>query len=219
MLYPSDKKLGFTIVELIVVIVLIGILAAIGAIYWSGVQERAFNSRIQHEMTAYKNAFELYASQEKSYPSVPALGRYCLGTSGLTGAEVNASTGSSLPTSTTAGGVTDTSYFCRDLSSTATRHASYPPLSRDIASVASVNQSSEHREYLVDPNTGGVFVDYRGNSSATTITIFGFIKGTECPDGTVDEWQDPSGSKALCKIVLDKTFPATYTGESWPFAL
>ncbi len=218
MLRRVEQKLGFTIVELMVIIIVIGILAAMGAMYWHGVQERAFNSRIQHDMTTYESAFKLYASQEKEYPAVPALGRYCLGTSGLTGAEVNATTGSSLPTSTTAGGVTATSYFCRDLSSVATRHAAYPPLSRDLASVASVSQGSDHAKYLVDHDTGGVFVDYSGSASATTIGIFGFIKGTDCPSGTLPEWADPSGSKALCKIILDKTYPADYTGEAWPYA-
>jgi prepilin-type N-terminal cleavage/methylation domain-containing protein len=65
----ARKQTGFTIVELLIVIVVIGILAAITIVTYNGVQQRANNtSRIaaakhtQNVLRAYKTTFDTYPS-------------------------------------------------------------------------------------------------------------------------------------------------------------
>lgn len=60
---------GFTIVELLIVIVVIGILAAIVIVAYSGAQSRARNSQIKSGVVAYQKALNLYATLNNSYPN------------------------------------------------------------------------------------------------------------------------------------------------------
>lgn len=70
---------GFTIIELIVVIVVIGILAAITIVAYNGVQARALNTARISEVDAWQKQFMLYYAANGANPSV-APGNYCLGT-------------------------------------------------------------------------------------------------------------------------------------------
>jgi prepilin-type N-terminal cleavage/methylation domain-containing protein len=60
---------GFTIVELLIVIVVIGILAAIVIVAYQGVQQRARNSQIMSGVTAYQKALNMYSTLNGSYPN------------------------------------------------------------------------------------------------------------------------------------------------------
>lgn len=218
MLRRSRQKLGFTLVEILVVVMLVALLTTIGLVLWRGVDARAFNNRVLFAMTTYRDAFTLYASQEKRFPSVPTSGSYCLKYGGLTGAEVNSRWPSaSKPVNTTAGGVTEPSYFCRDFLETATSHASYPPLTRALESVSKINIPTESSQYLIDTYSGGIWARYSGTQAAATITIYGFFAGNTCPNGTALDWSSPDGRKAICHMQILRTYPATYTGELWPY--
>ena len=50
MLTLKDKRLGFTIVELLIVIVVIGILAAITVVAYNGIQNRARDAKVSSDM-------------------------------------------------------------------------------------------------------------------------------------------------------------------------
>lgn len=175
MLYRTNSKLnklGFSLVELLVIITVIGILAGISAFSWSFVTANSFNTRTLNAMTSYRDAFVLYASNEKSYPQVPKSGNYCLKTGGLTGAEANSkySLSPSLPTNITGGSVTETSYFCRDFTTNPTRYAIYPPLNKALSTVLSMPVSSEPNEkMLVDSKSGGVVRVININPSGFTV--------------------------------------------------
>jgi prepilin-type N-terminal cleavage/methylation domain-containing protein len=69
------SKSGFTIVELLIVIVVIGILAAIVIVAYSGVQQRARNSQTMSGVVAYQKALNMYATLNGSYPNTSG----CLG--------------------------------------------------------------------------------------------------------------------------------------------
>jgi prepilin-type N-terminal cleavage/methylation domain-containing protein len=62
------KLHGFTIVELLIVIVVIGILAAIVIVAYNGIQLRARNASTASVIQAYRKALTQYASVNQSYP-------------------------------------------------------------------------------------------------------------------------------------------------------
>jgi prepilin-type N-terminal cleavage/methylation domain-containing protein len=72
-------KSGFTIVELLIVIVVIGILAAISLVAYNGVQARAISSQQEVAAKAYYTAFSAYVAERGSYPSTGGPIRICLG--------------------------------------------------------------------------------------------------------------------------------------------
>lgn len=64
---PGGKR-GFTIVELLIVIVVIAILAAISIVSYTGIQRRAHISRAMAELTLLAKATELYYADNNEYP-------------------------------------------------------------------------------------------------------------------------------------------------------
>lgn len=69
---------GFTIVELLIVIVVIGILAAITIVAFNGVQQRANNAAKFQAAANYEKSIQLYATQNGSFPPMGG-GSVCLG--------------------------------------------------------------------------------------------------------------------------------------------
>lgn len=86
------SRRGFTIVELLIVIVVIGILAAITIVAYNGIQTRAENNKTISAVTAYVKAIQLYATDNGQYPSTsvyPCIGDYGSGTGVVCGAVVD----------------------------------------------------------------------------------------------------------------------------------
>lgn len=91
-MWAIRKNSGFTIVELLIVIVVIGILAAIVIVAYTGITANANRSAIVSEMKQWEKLFSLYKVQYGSYPQpaaapltdggpgTSALSFYCLGT-------------------------------------------------------------------------------------------------------------------------------------------
>ncbi len=71
------KQTGFTIVELLIVIVVIGILAAITIVAYNGVQQKATNAARVSEIRQWQTFLLAYNSQNDTYPFTS--GGYCLG--------------------------------------------------------------------------------------------------------------------------------------------
>lgn len=72
------RQKGFTIVELIIVIVVIAILASISVVAYSGVTARAENIKTLDAVSKYVDALTIYASQHGGYP-LTLSGALCLG--------------------------------------------------------------------------------------------------------------------------------------------
>lgn len=70
------KNRGFTIVELLIVIVIIGILAALVIVAYNGIQQRSRNTNTASVIQAYKKALLQYAIENQAYPTTT---RSCLG--------------------------------------------------------------------------------------------------------------------------------------------
>jgi prepilin-type N-terminal cleavage/methylation domain-containing protein len=69
----ARKQTGFTIVELLIVIVVIGILAAITVTAFNGVQDRSRDARSQADIKNVVTIIEKYAADNGSYPSTGGL--------------------------------------------------------------------------------------------------------------------------------------------------
>ena len=63
-----DQK-GFTIVELLIVIVVIGILAALVVTTYSGIQAKARDSKRKTDLQALQTQIEAYYAENNAYPS------------------------------------------------------------------------------------------------------------------------------------------------------
>lgn len=63
---------GFTIVELLIVIVVIGILAAITIVAYTGIQNRAYNATVRSDMAGLVKKMEIWRvdSSSGTYPSI-----------------------------------------------------------------------------------------------------------------------------------------------------
>lgn len=67
--WAKQKQSGFTIVELLIVIVVIGILAAITIVAYNGIQTRARNAERTTEIAAVQKALEMYRIDNSVYPT------------------------------------------------------------------------------------------------------------------------------------------------------
>ncbi len=72
-----NRKTGFTIVELLIVIVVIAILAAISIVAFSGIQQRSRNAQIGQGVNSYIKAIRLYQADNGILPGATG----CLGAS------------------------------------------------------------------------------------------------------------------------------------------
>lgn len=64
----KKKQTGFTIVELLIVIVIIGILAAITIVAYNGIQVRSRDTIRVGDLRSIHKAIELYKAENGSYP-------------------------------------------------------------------------------------------------------------------------------------------------------
>lgn len=71
-------KKGFTLVELLVVISIIGVLSAILMVNFVGTRERARDSQKIQDLNSIRNALRLYYNDFQSYPVSASCGGTCL---------------------------------------------------------------------------------------------------------------------------------------------
>ena len=68
----ATRNQGFTIVELLIVIVIIGVLAAISIVAYNGVIGKANDSAVQQDLANIAKRLELYRTEQGDYPSTLA---------------------------------------------------------------------------------------------------------------------------------------------------
>lgn len=175
----QSKTRGFTIVELLIVIVIIGILAAIVIVAYNGITTRARNNTRAAEMIAWQKLFEAYRASNGKLPTITTSGYYCLGTG--------------FPTGPSGGGVPR----CRDYNGTGS--TSYPEstgssIASDLSSVGRIPSS----EKVAVNGTVGPYIQYTVGSGGN---IIGWFNGgpSDCPKGTIYTWDDGNG-RVACYI-------------------
>jgi prepilin-type N-terminal cleavage/methylation domain-containing protein len=103
----KKSRSGFTIVELLVVIVVIAILAAITIVAYNGIQQRARTAQTQQALTSWIKALELYKADNGKWP-----GYYtCLGDNYGYGSTGTGSSGYQCRQNTSTDGATVNSAF------------------------------------------------------------------------------------------------------------
>lgn len=80
--HKMRQKAGFTIVELVVVVAVIGILAAISVVTYNGIVNRAYESKAVAIVKDYETALKVYRARHGNYPDYAGSGGgwVCLGT-------------------------------------------------------------------------------------------------------------------------------------------
>lgn len=63
---------GFTVIEMIVVTVIIGILATLGIVSYRGTQERAHNTNVSEDLKKLRDDLVVYESDKKYFPDAGA---------------------------------------------------------------------------------------------------------------------------------------------------
>ena len=90
MISLKRKQSGFTIVELLIVIVVIGILAALVVTTFSGIQKKARDSERQTDIKAVHGQVEAYYAQNGKYPTLANLNDSVWVTANLKGLDSSA---------------------------------------------------------------------------------------------------------------------------------
>ena len=72
-MWAKHKQSGFTIVELLIVIVVIAILAAISIVAYNGIQQRARDSERQSDINTMQKQLELFYTDRGYYPLTESL--------------------------------------------------------------------------------------------------------------------------------------------------
>lgn len=83
---PRIRKSGFTLIELMVVIAIIGLLMAAGLVYYASAQKNARDAKRQADVGAIDKAMELYFNANNgNYPVAASYAALAIGTTYLPG--------------------------------------------------------------------------------------------------------------------------------------
>lgn len=158
------KPRGFTIVELLIVIVVIAILASISVVAFNGIRERAENTKTVTAVGQFAKGLVLYKSREGVYPLQTANNFWCVGQGSSCGAETNLS-------GNTCNGVTNI--------------PSQPNLGTEMAST--LGQMPVPSDQYMDCGTSpSTLVKVRGiiyyTNGSASVMVFTYLKGDQsCP--------------------------------------
>lgn len=90
MISLKSNKSGFTIVELLIVIVVIGILAGLVVTTFTGIQQKARNTERQTDIKAIHGQVEAYYAQNGKYPTLGNLNDGTWRTANMKGLDADA---------------------------------------------------------------------------------------------------------------------------------
>jgi type IV pilus assembly protein PilA len=167
------KSRGFTIVELLIVIVVIAILAAITIVAYNGIQQRAHTTSQKTTAENLAKKIEGFNAIKNAYPTLTA-------TSDLSGDTSTSLTGSGITINSAAqaSGVSDGTVELDLCSTTAT------PLAASTAAAGYIVYIWDQTKGLRDPVQAGGNVTVTTNSGANTLTFTGSATIAGCVRAT-----------------------------------
>lgn len=165
---------GFTIIELIIVIVVIGILASITIIAYTNSRNRAQNISRLEELRAWQKSFIQYKTANNGQYPAMADGGYCLGT-GFPSAK------------------------CRDYTQAVNVYTE--SASTTLMSALSTYDSPKGSPRVPVNGTVGPYAEYYSTVIHLTMVING--GPSDCPNPTFFVWDDGAG-RVLCRIALQR---------------
>lgn len=169
---------GFTVIELLVIIVVLGIIVTIVVVAYNGIQKAALNSQRSTELLGWRTSFEKYKAANGQYP-VMANGGYCLGTGFPEGR-------------------------CRNYTSTTTNVYYESNSTALMQALAPYDPPPAGTRTPVGNIAIGPYAIY----STTTIQLFASLTGvdeTDCPEGSVKTFQDsPANTRMNCAFTLTR---------------
>lgn len=171
------SRSGFTIVELLIVIVVIAILATISTVAYNGVQQRARNTVRAVEMQSWDKILKLYRATYGTFPQI-INGSYCLGEGFPIGYNGEAR--------------------CRNYTdanqSISYKQSDNTSLMNELKKMGSLPKNDRTPAgYVVGP-----YIDYYGTDYYIVGTFSG-SSASDCPKGTQFSYTD-SASLVLCYI-------------------
>jgi general secretion pathway protein G len=182
----ANSRRGFTIVELLIVIVIIGILAAITIVAYNGIQQRTRNASRFTEAAQVAKLLSAYKATNGNFPAIgSAASASCIG--------------SGFPDYNS-----DTQPDCWDVRiiGGATFHpdATFNAALQTMGSTPAGNRTVV--EYPFDGNgfVGPVYVIAGGPGSNGSAYVRFFQEGTSCPSGSRNTWTGNGGSPVACAI-------------------
>lgn len=173
-----QSKSGFTIVELLIVIVVIAILAAISIVTYNGIQTRTENTKTTQAVAQYVKALKAYKAINDDYPiaSFP-----CLGPIGTTCGKVAGAAG----TCATSGGMTSQAGF--DTAIKTVLSGEVPTPSTQIINCASGQKAAGAGYRSTDGTSGTIW--YFLNGDLPCDRLGGAIIGGRIVDGQATRCQ------------------------------
>lgn len=80
--FPGADRRAFTLVEIMIVVVIIGLLAAMGIPAFQRVQQRSQAARVANDFRQFDSAFQRYALESGTWPGATGMGLIPTGMSG-----------------------------------------------------------------------------------------------------------------------------------------
>ncbi len=165
-----SRLAGFTLVELLITIVVIGILASISVVAYSGIQARAYNAAQLVETNNIVKALDFYIAKHNRLPPLPTYGDnagYCVGTGYPNGR-------------------------CRD---SYWDPNSYPETDKSLTNaIATITNPPTNKRENVHGTSGPYVMAFW----STHLRVTGVFKAETCPHGLATGWNDPGSNRLLC---------------------
>lgn len=165
---------GFTIVELLIVIVVIAILAAISVATYTGIQQRANNVKTISAVSAYIDALNNYKVDNGQHPPASS----CLGT-GYTDGRCDSRVGQLVEDGGGLNTVYLSEYFNSSVPSPATNRGQYDPTFELGGAWYSWNNT-----LYGGTNNGGIGLYHQGDGSCPSVGGLAYKTSTPFSDGS-----------------------------------